>query len=153
MSTVREKNLAWLSKRDFVVANSLPTKGPSELRPIVEIARRAMAIDAVFTWVTGQGVEDAKVRAYAERNDLERAMALDERTMFRAIRKRAHANIDRIGRFYCCHNAVRSAQLGGKTVPDGFHPVMNGGVIHERRHALTWCLSPGVAWDDTDLST
>ena len=56
-------------------------------------------------------------------------------------------------RFYCCHNAVRSAQLGGKTLPKGFHPVLNGGVIHERRHALTWCLSPGVAWDKTDLST
>jgi hypothetical protein len=23
----------------------------------------------------------------------------------------------------------------------------------ERRHALTWSLSPGVDWDDTDLST
>jgi hypothetical protein len=56
-------------------------------------------------------------------------------------------------RFYCCHNAVRSAQLGGNTVPAGFHPVANGGVIHERRHALTWCLSPGTSWDDTDVST
>jgi hypothetical protein len=55
--------------------------------------------------------------------------------------------------FYCCHNAVRSAQLGGKTVPKGFDPIGNGGVIHERRHALTWVLSPGEAWDDTDLST
>ncbi|MEL6657580.1 MAG: DUF4272 domain-containing protein, partial [Bacteroidota bacterium] len=43
--------------------------------------------------------------------------------------------------FYCLHNAVRSAQLGGETVPDGFHPVGNGGVIHERRHSLTWMLS------------
>ena len=55
--------------------------------------------------------------------------------------------------FYCAHNAVRSAQLGGNTVPKGFHPVVDGGVVHERRHALTWVLSPGVAWDDTDLST
>jgi Domain of unknown function (DUF4272) len=55
--------------------------------------------------------------------------------------------------FYCAHNAARSAQLGGKTVPKGFHPVLNGGVVHERRHALTWATSPGVAWDDTDLST
>ena len=55
--------------------------------------------------------------------------------------------------FYCAHNAVRSAQLGGDTVPRGFHPVADGGVVHERRHALTWALSPGVAWDDTDLST
>ncbi len=56
--------------------------------------------------------------------------------------------------FYCAHNAVRSAQLGSpKTVPKGFHPIIHGGVVHERRHALTWVLSPGVAWDDTDLST
>lgn len=55
--------------------------------------------------------------------------------------------------FYCAHNAVRSAQLGQDTVPPGFHPVADGGVVHERRHALTWTLSPGVAWSDTDLST
>ena len=54
--------------------------------------------------------------------------------------------------FYCAHNAVRSAQLGGKTVPKGFHPLANGGVIHERRHALSWCLSD-EDWDDVDLST
>jgi hypothetical protein len=56
-------------------------------------------------------------------------------------------------RFYCTHNAVRSAQIGGETVPEEFHPILHGGAIHERRHALTWCLSPGVPWDDTDLST
>lgn len=56
-------------------------------------------------------------------------------------------------RFYCAHNAVRSAQLGGQTVPKGFHPVVHGGAVHERRHALTWCLSPETDWDETDLST
>ena len=56
-------------------------------------------------------------------------------------------------RFYCAHNAVRSARLGGDTVPEGFHPVLHGGAVHGRRHALTWCLSPGETWDDTDLST
>ncbi len=55
--------------------------------------------------------------------------------------------------FYCLHNAVRSAQLGGQTVPNGFDPIGNGGVIHERRHSLTWMLQNGVAWEDTDLST
>lgn len=55
--------------------------------------------------------------------------------------------------FYCAHNAGRSAQLGGKTVPKGFHPIAGTGVIHERRHALTWATSPRVKWDDTDLST
>jgi hypothetical protein len=55
--------------------------------------------------------------------------------------------------FYCAHNAGRSAQLGGKTVPAGFDPIAGTGVIHERRHALTWSTSPGVSWDETDLST
>lgn len=56
--------------------------------------------------------------------------------------------------FYCIHNAVRSAQFGGgNTVPNGFDPMGNGGVIHERRHSLTWMLSKGIAWKETDLST
>ena len=55
--------------------------------------------------------------------------------------------------FYCIHNAVRSAQLGGNTVPSNFDPIGNGGVIHERRHSLTWMLSKGTDWDETDLST
>ncbi|MBX3275809.1 MAG: DUF4272 domain-containing protein [Sandaracinaceae bacterium] len=55
--------------------------------------------------------------------------------------------------FYCAHDAVRSAQLGEDTVPEGFDPRADGGVVHERRHALTWMLSAGVGWDDTDLGT
>jgi hypothetical protein len=55
--------------------------------------------------------------------------------------------------FYCAHNAVRSAQLGGGTVPAGFHPVIHGGAVHERRHSLSWCITPEVAWEETDLST
>lgn len=55
--------------------------------------------------------------------------------------------------FYCAHNAVRSAQLGEDTVPEEFDPIVDGGCIHERRHSLTWVLSPGVSWEDTDLST
>jgi len=54
--------------------------------------------------------------------------------------------------FYCAHNAVRSAQLGHSTVPRGFDPMADGGCVHERRHALTWCLSD-CPWDETDLST
>ncbi len=56
-------------------------------------------------------------------------------------------------RFYCAHNAVRSAQMGYATVPEGFHPIGHGGCIHERRHSLSWCLAPEVTWDETDLST
>ncbi len=55
--------------------------------------------------------------------------------------------------FYCAHNAARSAQTGGATVSDGFHPVVGGGVMHERRMSLTWCISARFDWDDTDLST
>jgi hypothetical protein len=55
--------------------------------------------------------------------------------------------------FYVAHHAARAAQLGMLSVPPDFHPVRDGGVLHERRHALTWCVSPGVAWEDTDLST
>lgn len=55
--------------------------------------------------------------------------------------------------FYCLHNAVRSAQLGRETVPSDFDPGLNGGVIHERRHSLTWMLSKNTGWDETDLST
>ncbi len=54
---------------------------------------------------------------------------------------------------YCAHNAVRSAQLGGATLPPDYDPVSEGGCIHERRHSLTWVLSPGVSWDRTDLNT
>ena len=55
--------------------------------------------------------------------------------------------------FYCAHNAVRSAQQGASCVPENFDPMADGGTVHERRHALSWVLSPDVAWDDTDLST
>lgn len=56
--------------------------------------------------------------------------------------------------FYCAHNAVRSAQTGSTTaVPREFHPVRDGGAIHERRHSLTWAISPGIEWEETDLST
>ena len=56
--------------------------------------------------------------------------------------------------FYCAHNAVRSAQTGkADAVPAWFDAVKDGGIIHEKRHALTWAISPGVSWENTDLST
>ena len=55
--------------------------------------------------------------------------------------------------FYCAHHAVRSAQLGRATVPEGFHPMIDGGVIHERRHALSWMVGGDVSWDETHLGT
>lgn len=57
-------------------------------------------------------------------------------------------------RHYLAHNAVRAGQLGDRDkLPTGFDPIADGGAIHERRHSLTWALSPGTDWDDTDLST
>ena len=56
--------------------------------------------------------------------------------------------------FYLAHNAVRSGQSGETDrLPEGFHPIADGGAIHERRHSLTWALAPGASWDETDLST
>lgn len=55
--------------------------------------------------------------------------------------------------YYCAHNAVRGASLGRATVPAGFDVLIDGRCVQERRHALTWSLSLGVGWDDTDLST
>lgn len=49
--------------------------------------------------------------------------------------------------FYCAHNAFRSLAMEHT---DARLPC---GVVQERRHALTWALSPGVAWEHTDLST
>jgi len=43
---------------------------------------------------------------------------------------------------YCAHNAYQNTG-----------DVSAIGVVQERRQPLTWALSPGVAWDDTDVST
>lgn len=55
--------------------------------------------------------------------------------------------------FYCAHNSVRNAQLGKDTIPQDKDITIYAGVIQEKRHSLTWCLSPGIAWNETDLST
>jgi hypothetical protein len=74
--------------------------------------------------------------------------------LLKRAKPRSLDEIDRMeDLFYCAHNAVRSAQRGEATVPAGFDPVRDGGAIHERRHALTWVLSPGVDWDEVELDT
>lgn len=58
--------------------------------------------------------------------------------------------------FYLAHNASRNAIYNGAhdSIPEGIeNPIICCGVIQERRHALTWSLSPGEMWDETDLST
>jgi hypothetical protein len=112
-------------------------------------------------WVLGFEPEPS-VESSEIRRDISRSMIYDflpglERTIADLLAKAAPRSAEEVValeyRFYCAHNAVRSAQLGGETVPKGFHPVVHGGAVHERRHALTWCVSPGVDWVDTDLST
>lgn len=78
-----------------------------------------------------------------------------KKTRVKTVKIRTRAEIQQLeDLFYCAHNAVRSAQTGHKgAIPEGFHPVQHGGIIHEKRHALTWILSPKVKWDDTDLGT
>lgn len=114
-----------------------------------------------LAWVLGFAAEP-RFDGEMMPSELQRAMllqfmpGLDKRVSDLLDRKtsRGYAEVSALeDLFYCAHNAARSAQLGHDTVPAGFHPVVGGGVVHERRHALTWCVSPGVAWDDTDLST
>lgn len=54
--------------------------------------------------------------------------------------------------FRCLHNSARSASLGRMRQPRSWS-FATPGIVHEIRHALTWLLSPGTAWEDTDLST
>ncbi|MBK7072359.1 MAG: DUF4272 domain-containing protein [Myxococcales bacterium] len=69
-------------------------------------------------------------------------------------RPRSYAVVARLeDRFYCAHNAVRSAHLGRRTVPRDFDLDFGGLLIAARRHALAWCLSPGKSWAKTPLDT
>jgi hypothetical protein len=218
---IRETNLRRLGELGFRSAEILT--GWTEhlvLRPPVEIARRLMALDVLFTWIADDETETERVLAYERNNGLRDAMTDEEREQFDTDREEACEEwVDTIGwrlenmwalawvlgfdpapevdagmippeitkamlleflpglgksvddllaksnvrsnadvvrmhdLYYRAHNAVRSAQLGRDTVPAGFHPVVDGGTVHERRHALTWSLSPGVAWDETELGT
>jgi hypothetical protein len=218
--SLRKQSMAALKRAGFRAAASLPLlRENAGLRPLEEIARRLMALKALFYWVSQLQVEEKKLRDYAAQNELVPWMTLEERKIWKSERARANeAHCGTIGwrlenmwplawilgfsaeppfdgkmiegetidalfkflqglstsvkeqlsrgtprserdvmamedLFYCAHNAARSAQLGENTVPPGFDPVASGGVIHERRHALTWATSPGEPWDDTDLST
>ena len=221
---IRAQSLAWLAPRGFKVADWLPLSGGdfNQLRPVEQIAARAMAIKALFAFVVvpEQVLSGDYLTAFFTENNLRDALTGGEREILlldREVARSQHQNTigwklenlwplawvlgfeetptikaDQISSdiqnavlhgflpsfktlvdefvsqltprdagevaeledlFYCAHNAVRSAQIGGDTVPEGFHPILHGGVVHERRHSLTWCLSPGIAWDETDLST
>jgi len=102
--------------------------------------------------ISGAMIDDATIRALAL--GFLPKLSEDVDALLARATPRGEEEVDTMeDLFYCAHNAVRSAQLGRRTVPAGFDPIAGGGVIHERRHALTWCLSPGIAWDETDVST
>lgn len=95
-----------------------------------DLGRRLM-----LQWLPNSARESTELRARCEVRRVDEVVALEDL-------------------FYCAHNAVRNAQFNQRdSVPSGFSPISDGGCVHERRHALTWVLSPGVAWESTDLST
>ncbi len=222
---IRDKNLDLLEQKGFLVAGNLP-RGPygesNSLRPIMELAKRLWALDALFIFIgdPGKKTQTKLIRQCVSRNGLLASLTKGEKKQLTSWRWYSRWKyIDSVGwvlenmlslawilgfceslgldgdmlggellakllfdfigdlnqdlpkwvanctprseleviemedLFYCAHNAVRGAQGGRNTVPNGFHPIINGGVIHERRHALTWAISPGVAWEETDLST
>lgn len=102
-----------------------------------------------LAWLLGWGEEPSVTGDMIDNETVRALLAFEPTKKVRAAR----AVLELEDLFYCAHNAARSAQLGGKTAPKGFHLIAGTGVIHERRHALTWAVSPKVAWDDTDLST
>ena len=231
VKAIREQSRQTLDEAGFRFALSLPYL-PEEatLRPIGDVARRLMALNAVFLWAApaGAGVRDDTFGPYRQANRLDPFLTDEDRAILATDRATAVARhgamigwrlenmwplawivgFDRqpplrgmidgdtisplIGGllevfetsvealvqnrtdgpdakplrsapevlamtdlFYCAHNAVRSAQLDpdSGTVPDGFDPGPDGTIVHERRHAFTWSISPGIAWPDTNLST
>jgi hypothetical protein len=216
---MRRASCKRLQEVGFAAPYALPQDDQSQLRPKQEIARRLLALRALFMWVGRTSVPAADVQTAVRRDDLKADLDEDERQQL--IAPRAEANQrwgDVVGwrlenmwslawvlgfapappvapgmirdqtiqtllgflppladalepwvarlrmrpesevlaeadLFDCAHNSVRSAQQGRVSVPADFHPLRDGGVIHERRHALRWCVSPGVDWSDTDLST
>lgn len=112
-----------------------------------------------LAWVLGFEPEPA-LQGFIEHPTIEALLGFlavpddDTAALLARAKMRPLSEIDRVeDLFYCAHNAVRSAQLGHDTVPGGFHPLADGGGIHERRHSLSWVLSPVIEWENTDLST
>jgi hypothetical protein len=159
--------------KEYISRNELPELMTKEERSIIKLTRaRASAkhADTVgwrlenmwpLAWVLGYR-KRPKLEGTFIRPDIQHNIVMEflpglDATVDDLLRRSKVRSYDDVREvedfFYCAHNATRSAQLGARTIPKGFDPARGGGVIQERRHALTWCLSPGVAWEDTDLST
>lgn len=218
---MREKNYCKLAEHGFKAARSLPINTDSKLRPMIEIASRLYALNALVMWVTipEDFMPTDDLKKLIEKQNIHQWLTEQESEILKLSREEAkEEHIDSIGwrfenmwplawilgfktpplfyigqvpeeistemllqfipenqgpeqilaknnirteteivemedLFYCAHNAVRSAQMGIKSVPPRFHPIIDGGAIHERRHSLTWSLSPDTSWEETDLST
>ena len=220
-ASIRAANTERLRRAGFAVADDLPLDDEApQLRPVVEIAKRLLAIEAVYAWcsVPQEELANDELKIFVAANHLEtwmspgelklwttkRSVALEKNAatigwrlenmwplawvlgfepapgfdgamidqatghamvvefagamqlsladlIARAQPRRVEQVIELEDLFYCAHHAVSQAQSGAATVPAGFDAVLSGGVIVERRHALTWCLSPGIDWDDTNL--
>ncbi|MDX2092683.1 MAG: DUF4272 domain-containing protein [Kofleriaceae bacterium] len=159
--------------RAYAKRNKLETWMTTDERRIFRKDRRAARrahVDQIgwklenmwpLAWVLGlkptPGLDGRMIRSSVRTtimNELLPKLAETADVMLARAKPRSRAVVARLeDRFYCAHNAVRSAQLGRRTVPHGFDPFVAGRVIAERRHALTWCLSPSMPWAKTDLST
>ncbi len=83
-----------------------------------------------------------------------RLLVADQEVEAKLARKRDEV-LDLGDLFYCAHNAARErAARWPRPCRKRFHPIAGTGVIHERRHALTWGdVAAREDGDDTDLST
>ncbi len=154
----RNRLLEWLSDKETDIV-SLDRPVANELHADT-IGWRLENMWAL-SWVLGFDPEPSLVASQIE-EEISESMIFDflpglDATVAQMVAKSTPRLSDEVVEmeylFYCAHNAVRSAQMGDETVPQGFHPIVHGGAIHERRHSLTWCVTENVTWDDTDLST
>jgi hypothetical protein len=169
---VEEEGYSAAEVNDFVERNDLKRwLSPTEVR-IIELPRPVAHERHINTigwklenmwalaWVLGFSSEPDLRASQIEHEVTEKLFAELLPDYASPIEDEEHWNIRPLSdvqalefRFYSAHNAVRNAQLGRAGVPVGFHPLIHGGAVSERRHALKWCLSPCITWDDTDTST
>lgn len=102
--------------------------------------------------VDGQMLQGEPVRAMV--NDFLGSLGQNVSSWLSRQRVRSEGEvIEKHDLFACAHQAVQTAREGGDALPAGFDPLGGGGVIEERLRALSWALSPGVAWEAVGPAT
>jgi len=134
-----------LAEREFLVDASPPRQA------IVDFGWRAEALAALI-WALG-GIDDLE--------PLNRQVDLQAIAMFRTADERPEAflgaarlrpadELDDAETFlYEQHWRVHDAQLNGTSMP----PELDGGIVYERRYALSWLVGWGDDWDDVPTDT